>query len=307
MYNRILFIGSKLPGLKVLQVIHEIIPQYIVGCVTVDDSKDSRTKLQEFKNYCHNNRIALDILKGKCDLTESIKTFSPDLCVVMGWYYIIDEKLIDKVRGGFLGIHNSLLPSHRGFAPVVWSIIGGDTETGFSLFSFDKGMDTGDIWYQARVSINESDYISDIINKIDIEIEKFLRTGFIDIVYEKILPYKQGTNNISYGARRLPEDGLIKWDSPARDIYNFIRAQSKPYSGAYTFYNEKKITIWESKIFPYIIQGKPGQIGLINQSDNVVVVCGNSSGLILEKIEIDGIESPVTDIIRGLKYVLGEV
>ena len=153
MYNRVLFIGSKLSGYRVLKLIHEISPDTLVGCVTINDSEDGRSEYNSILDYCHNMNISVDVLDGKCDLTDSIRKYKPDLCIVMGWYYIIPLNLLEKVKGGFIGIHNSLLPLYRGFAPVVWAIISGESETGFSVFSFDKGMDTGKIWYQEKVDI----------------------------------------------------------------------------------------------------------------------------------------------------------
>ena len=164
-YNRVLFIGSKDSGLKVLKKMYYAVPDKLVGCVTVDDLPDPRSSLIQIKEFCDENKIPIDILAGKNALTESLDKYKPDICFVMGWYYIIPEKLIGQVPGGFIGIHNSLLPLHRGFAPVVWAIINADKETGFSVFSIDKGMDTGEIWYQEKVKIEASDYINDVLRK----------------------------------------------------------------------------------------------------------------------------------------------
>jgi|MucameStandDraft_1065616.scaffolds.fasta_scaffold08536_6 methionyl-tRNA formyltransferase len=307
MYNRVLFIGSKKAGFKVLKKMYYTAPDKLSGCVTVDDSLDSRSELEAIKSFCNKKGIQIDILTGKCDLTESIDKYEPDICFVMGWYYIIDEKLIEQVRGGFVGIHNSLLPLHRGFAPVVWAMISGDTETGVTVFSFDKGMDTGAIWYQQKVAIDTDDYINDVLAKIDEKISCFFDDFYIGILSERIHPTKQKLDNISYGAKRTPEDGIIDWSKNADDIYNFIRAQSKPYPGAFTYYKGERVVIWKSKIFPFMIQGNPGQIGLIDSvNKSVIVVCGNDTGIILESIEKEGKEISVMDEVKSLKYKMGE-
>lgn len=305
MFDRVLFIGSKASGLKVLEKIHQSSPESLVGCVTVDDSDDMRSELSSIQEYCRENAICLDILNGRCDLTKSVSKFNPNLCIVMGWYYIIPEELINHVRGGFIGIHNSLLPAHRGFAPVVWSIIAGDKKTGFSVFSFNKGMDTGDIWFQEEVSIDENDYVSDVLGNLDERIYAFFDKYYKDILSGKLLPQKQSADGISYGARRCPEDGIIDWSKPAKEIYNFIRAQSKPYPGAYSSYKGQKIIILKSELFPYRIQGNPGQIGLINNETNdVVIVCGSNTGLIIKEIEQNGTNVSVVKIFNSLKYKL---
>lgn len=108
----------------------------------------------------------------------------------------------------------------------------------------------------------------------------------IDILSEKSHPEKQRLGEISYGAKRTPEGGIIDWSKNANDIYNFIRAQSRPYSGAFTYYRNEKIIIWNAKVFPYIIHGSLGQIGFIDTvHKSVVVVCGNGTGIMLLHIE----------------------
>lgn len=300
-FNRVLFIGSKESGLRLLKKIHALSKELLVGCVTVEDSEDVRSEIDGFCNFCKKNDIELDILSGKCDLTDSIGKFMPDICFVMGWYHIIAEKLLDKVPGGFIGIHNSILPMHRGFAPVVWSMIAGEKEAGFSVFSFDRGMDTGDVWYQKKINVEAQDYVSDVLDKIDKEIDVFFETGFFNILNGTLRPQKQCETTVSYGAKRTAEDGKIHWNKPAYEIYNFIRAQSRPYSGAYAYYNGEKIKIWRAEVFPYRIQGNPGQIGMIDFDDGVaVIVCGDDTGLVVHEIEISGEAIPVLNIVKGI-------
>ncbi len=281
-----------------MKILNKLSSETLVGCVTVDDITDTRSKRNEIYKYCIENNIPIDILTGRCDLSSSIEKYRPDLCIVMGWYYIISESVLSNVKGGFIGIHNSLLPAHRGFAPVVWAMIAGEKETGFSVFSFDKGMDTGDIWYQEKIEIGEEDYISDILSKIDNKIELFFCNNYLKILSGELRPSSQVHDGISYGARRLPEDGRINWNKTSYEIYNFVRAQSCPYPGAYSEYKGNIVRIFQSRCFDYPIQGNPGQIGLI-EGDSVVVVCGNNTGLVLDMIEVDGKK------IKAIKYIDG--
>ena len=280
MFDRVLFIGSKASGYRVLRIMHELSTGKLVGCVTCDDSDDVRSELDTISSYCGSHGIPLDILKGKCDLAEPVRKYKPDLCIVMGWYHIIPEELINEVKGGFIGIHNSLLPAHRGFAPVVWTMIAGEKKAGFSVFSFDKGMDTGDIWFQQEVPISDDDYISDVLERLEEKTEDFFREHYTEMLEGKLRPHEQSAEGTSYGAMRTPEDGIIDWSRDSETVRNFIRAQSHPYPGAYTFLKGEKITIWHADLFPYPIQGSPGQIGMFDPEDgSAVIICGNSTGL----------------------------
>ena len=288
MYNRVLFLGSKLSGLEVLKKIYQIKPSSVIGCITIDDVEDLRSVFREFEVFCSINKIPMEVVKGSCNIKILIDKYRPDLCIVMGWYYLIDSSIIKNVRGGFIGIHNSLLPRYRGFSPVVWAIINGEKETGFSVFSFDEGMDTGQLWYQGRVTIEDKDYINTVLEKINQKILIFFQENYLDLLDEKLCPYEQKAISATYGSRRTAEDGKIKWNQPAKNIYNFIRAQSKPYPGAFSFYDNKKIIIWKASIFSSNVYGTPGQVCMINkEEESVIVVCGENSGLILKEVEMD--------------------
>lgn len=291
MFNRVMFLGSKESGLGVLQEIYRQIRDKLVACITIDDVKDTRSKLEEFANFCNSKRIPLCIMNGNKDISLCINSYKPDLCVVMGWYNLIKPETIANVRGGFIGIHNSLLPRYRGFSPVVWAMINGEKKTGFSVFSFDEGMDTGKVWYQEEVQINDDDDIESVLNRINCGVNSFLKEQLKDIISETLTPHDQINIAPTYGARRTPDDGHIDWRRKGNEIYNFIRAQSKPYPGAYTVFREKRITIWRASVFPYELFGVPGRVSLIDKNEkSIVVACGDNTGIELKVVEVDNVE-----------------
>ncbi len=307
MYKKVLFLGSKELGYRVLNKIYALSPQELIGCITIDDEKDTRSYQDLICAFCENANLQCEVVNAYCDLMPYISKYSPDICFVVGWYSIISQECINAVPGGFIGIHNSLLPLYRGQAPVVWAMINGEDKTGFSVFSFDSEMDSGDLWYQEEIPIYESDYISDVLNRISERILVFFDTKFVLILQGKIEPYKQGKNNASYGAKRTEKDGIIDWNKSAEDIYNFIRAQSEPYPGAFSYYGLKRISILESRIYKWPVYGQPGQLVLVDKKNReVVVACGNRTGLVLSIVKIENKGCFITDIIRGLELRVGE-
>ena len=162
---------------------------------------------------------------------------------------------------GVAGIHASLLPKYSGGAPLVWAIINGEQEAGLTLFYFDEEVDSGDIIDQRRVEILLNDTIATLYSRIEEE-------GLL--LLEKMLPQiAEGTaprtiqkeKERTIFPQRKPEDGKINWSYPSLTIYNFIRAQTKPYPGAFTFIKGKKLTIWEAKFYDFVeLKGKPGQV-----------------------------------------------
>ena len=90
--------------------------------------------------------------------------------------------VLNKVPNGLIGLHASLLPQYRGFAPLVWAVINGEIKTGISLFYLSDGVDTGDIIDQGELTIGDNYTIATLLNKV----EK-MSLDMVDSNYKKIL------------------------------------------------------------------------------------------------------------------------
>jgi len=164
----------------------------------------------------------------------------------MGWYYMVPKVIRDLAKYGAWGIHASLLPNYAGGAPLVWAIIEGQKKTGVTLFKLSNGVDDGDIIQQISFSINENDTIKEVYEnatKISCEI-------LIEVMKDesKIIFRPQDKSLIKVYPQRNPQDGKIDWNWDIERIKNFIRAQTKPYPGAWFEIEDKRITIWEADI-----------------------------------------------------------
>ncbi|RPI15683.1 MAG: methionyl-tRNA formyltransferase [Ignavibacteriae bacterium] len=179
---------------------------------------------------------------------EEIELYKPDLILVIGWYYMIPSSIRDIATKGCIGMHGSLLPKYRGGAPLVWAIINGEQETGISMFYLDDGIDDGDIIAQEKITIEPEDTIKTMIDKMTV-CSLSLIENYLPRISNGTAPrIKQDNSKATYVPQRKPEDGLINWDWDVKKIKNFIRAQTKPYPGAFTIINEKKVTIWDADI-----------------------------------------------------------
>ena len=108
------------------------------------------------------------------------------------------KTLIDFVVKGFIGIHGSLLPSYRGFAPFVWSLINGDRKTGISMFYLSKGIDDGDIIDQEEIIIDDNTNISTLLNVAKLKSIKLINKKYNDILEGTNNRKSQSTTNITY-------------------------------------------------------------------------------------------------------------
>jgi methionyl-tRNA formyltransferase len=143
-------------------------------------------------------------------------------------------------------MHGSLLPRYRGRACVNWAIIHGEAETGATLHWMTARPDEGDIVDQERVPITESDTALDVMLKVAEAAGKMLARSLPLIEAGKAPRIPQDHSQATYFGRRRPEDGLIDWSAPARNICNLVRAVTHPYPGAFTFLDGKKVFIWKA-------------------------------------------------------------
>jgi len=195
------------------------------------------------------NIPVINFINNKSDqYIEYINDIKPDLIIVIGWYYNIPNAILSIPNKGSIAIHASLLPKYRGNAPLVWAMINGEKQTGVSLFFLEGDIDSGDIIAQKSFQINDNDTIKNVLKKAEkasiMLIKKYIKT----ILTLEIQRHKQKHSEATYYPKRTPKDGEIDWSWDNDRINRFIRAQTRPYPGAYTFINGKKITIFDGKV-----------------------------------------------------------
>lgn len=189
----------------------------------------------------------VDSVEGKRmgDYKDIIDQLKPDVIIAIGWYYMVPKEIRDIPKEGVWGIHASLLPNYAGGAPLVWAIINGETETGVTLFRMESGVDDGDIISQEKLKISDTDTIKTMLEKTSSVSKKII----IKQLKKNIVNYTpQDKSKIKIFPQRSSEDGEIDWSWDKTKILNFVRAQTRPYPGAYTILNNKKIILWDISI-----------------------------------------------------------
>tara|TARA_B110001452_G_C15238747_1_gene428917 strand:- start:1956 stop:2924 length:969 start_codon:yes stop_codon:yes gene_type:complete len=230
----------------------------IVALFTIPEKFDISYSDKKIKNYtffdlnqiCSDFSIPIYIVdKSRRDIlsyNKLLKEIKPDVILVMGWYYMVPKRIRKIPRYGAWGIHASLLPKYAGGAPLVWAIINGEKETGVTLFRLEQGVDDGDIIIQRRIKISREDTISTVYEKVTELSNPILLKALQNP--DKLKFAKQNKNKIKIYPQRKPEDGQINWKWENKKVKNFIRAQTKPYPGAYTIINGKKVIIYDADI-----------------------------------------------------------
>ncbi len=174
-----------------------------------------------------------------------IESLKPDVIIAGGWYYMISKQIREIPKEGVWGLHASLLPNYAGGAPLVWALINGESQTGVTLFRMESGVDDGDIISQEKIMISEDDNIKSLINKSKEVSNRLLSKA---LSQRKIAYKPQDKSKIKIYPQRSPEDGEVNLDWENDRIINFVKAQTKPYPGAWIIHGNKKIILWDISI-----------------------------------------------------------
>lgn len=172
-----------------------------------------------------------------------IKKRKTSVLISVNYLYIIEKDVISIAEKIAFNIHGSLLPKYRGRTPHVWSIINNESKTGITAHIIDEGCDTGDILYQIEIPIENTDTGHDILEKYQKEYIPIIFSILNDLKNGEVKRISQDHTKATYYGKRTPEDGLINWDWQKERIFNWVRAQSYPYPGAFTYFKNKKIII----------------------------------------------------------------
>ena len=234
-----------------------------------------------------------------------IRDARPDLLFSFYYRSILGREVLGIPRRCALNLHGSLLPKYRGRAPVNWVLVKGETETGVTLHVMEEKPDAGDIVGQVPVPIAFEDTARTLFGKLEGAAVRLLGDLLPRIAAGEIPRRKNEIERGSYFGGRRPEDGRIDWSRPAAEIYNLIRAVTRPYPGAFSILAGEPCMIWWAR--PVSAEAgsaslPPGSFSVAGGSSFLLaggcpapvreekrVVVGTGSGLlVLEEIEWRG-------------------
>ncbi len=298
--RRILFLGSKKAGFMALRRLLEGLPNGCVqGVLCPDDRTDARTEHENFQLLARHYDLTLHLIRSGKETAELIRRYQPQTVLVHGWYRMIP--VADFPDIDFLGFHYSPLPQYRGNAPMVWQIINGERRLGVSFFVLSEGMDDGDLVDQRHFELATHEDIADAIGKANQLVANMLDDFLPRWQAGKVTRRPQAQGPISYCGMRTPEDGHIDWRATPETVHNFIRAQARPYPGAYSRLTDGRVVrFWKAEIEPRQFYGVPGAVVDV-APDAIIVACGTGALRVLWA-ELDG-EAPEasTAAMRSLK------
>lgn len=196
---------------------------------------------------------------GHPDCLNEITMLDPDVAVVVAYGQILPPSFLQIPPLGCLNLHASLLPRHRGAAPIAWSILMGDEVTGLSVIQMDQGLDTGPVLAALKTPIGEQEDAQELSERLS-----FLGAGLMLETLDKLekgelLGSPQKDEEATYAPRLRKQDGVISWGETAEKISRQVRALI-PWPTAYTFWRGKRLKILKAKALVLESGRRPGMV-----------------------------------------------
>lgn len=185
-------------------------------------------------------------VKNNEEFISELKSLIPDVMVVVAYGKILPVEILEIPKYGCINVHGSLLPKYRGAAPIQWSIINGDVETGITTMYMDKGMDTGDMLLKEVIKIENDDTYGTLYEKLKALGGKLIVDTLKAVENGEIQREKQ-PEEFTVAPMIFKENCKIDWNKSAFDIRNLVRGVN-PAPGAWTTLDDKVYKIWKCEI-----------------------------------------------------------
>jgi methionyl-tRNA formyltransferase len=234
---RVLFIGTGEIGVPVLHWLLKSEEHELVGVVTQPDKPVGRAQRIEappIKVALGDSR--LPILQParikKEEAVAEIRALAPDVIVVMAYGQILPLSVLEIPRVACLNLHASLLPKHRGAAPIQAAIVAGDGDSGISVMYMDEGLDTGDVLLQKRIELAPDETGGSLHDRLAQIAPDALHEALAQLEAGTAPRIPQDSSAATYAPKLEREHGRIDWGEPAALIQRKIRAFN-PWPGAF--------------------------------------------------------------------------
>ncbi len=232
----------------------------------------------------HNIPVLTPVKIKTPEAVTELSQYEADIFVVAAFGQILSEEILNMPKYGCINIHASLLPKYRGAAPIQWSIIDKEKETGITIMQMDKGLDTGDILFQKVVPIDDEDTGESLFEKLAKAGSEFLIEVLPKIEAGDVHPVKQDETKSTYAGMLTKAYGKIDWTKDADTIEHLVRGLNS-WPSAYTRLQGKQLKIWKSHVVEKT-GGEPGCVCKVTK-DSIVVATGKDA-LAITELQLEG-------------------
>jgi methionyl-tRNA formyltransferase len=236
------------------------------------------------------------------EFLNELKAFAPELLVVAAYGRILPQLILDVPKIAPINVHASLLPRHRGAAPVEGAILAGEAETGVTIMRIIEQMDAGPMYLQRKIPIAPDDTQGTLKDKLA-ELGADALLGAIDLAARgALVETPQDETQATYTKVVEKKDAVIDWSASAVQIERMTRAYD-PWPVARTRLGADEVLIWRAVVEDAVSTGSPGEI--VGVKPNPIVQCG-AGRLTLIEVQASGRKRmPAADFFRGKRINVG--
>ena len=276
---RTIFFGSPEFAVPCLDALHEI--SEVVAVISQPDRPAGRGLAMRPPAVKQRAlELGLDVWQPTkvrtAEFAERLRSLEADVAVVVAYGRILPRAVLEAPRAGCVNVHASLLPRWRGAAPIQWSIVHGDEETGVTLMQMDEGMDTGPILATASTRIEVDDDAATLSERLSTMGAALLREQLPRYVAGELTPGAKTTPRRRWRRFSDKAHGRIQWNKSARAVHNQIRGMN-PWPGAHTLLGERRIKVHRALATTLDPEGaRPGQVIALDP-EGILVACAEGT------------------------------
>ncbi|MBI5304316.1 MAG: methionyl-tRNA formyltransferase [Chloroflexi bacterium] len=305
---RIVFMGTPDFAVPVLDALTRT-AHAVVGVFTRPDQPAGRGKQwhsSPIKQLAQERGLAIfqPPTLRKPEFSAPLRELAPDVIIVAAYGLILPPDVLAIAPRGCINTHASLLPRHRGAAPIAAAILAGDTETGITLMQMDAGLDTGAILAQRAIPIADDDTTGTLTPKLARLAAELMIETLPRILAGDITPRPQDESRATMFKTIKKEEGRIDWTHPAIEIARRVRAFN-PWPSAFTFWNGVQLKILRAHAIESRTNSEPGRV--MKLKEGIAIAAGNGI-LILDEIQLAGKRAmEIEEFVRGQRTFIGSV
>ncbi|MDR0439019.1 MAG: methionyl-tRNA formyltransferase [Methanocalculaceae archaeon] len=306
---RILFIGTPayaVPALEAAATNHEVVG--VVTRVDKPNRRGNKIALLPVKEWALAHEIPIFQPKSMNDpmLAEELATLAPDIGVVAAFGMMIPDEIINLPRYRTINIHGSLLPSYRGAAPMQYSLLNGDLETGVSIIYITQELDAGDVILSHSLVIGEDDTFGELHDRMATLGAEALMEALNQIDCGRVHATPQDSTQATYAPQITKEERIITWELPVGVVHNRIRGLSPAPCANTRLPDGKRLLIYRSTVIAGMYSGRPGEVVDVIKKRGPVVMTGDGALCILSVKPEGKREMPGFELMNGHYINVGE-
>ena len=306
---RVVFLGTPdfaVPSLQLLiESRHEIL-----AVVTQPDKAVGRKQEIVFspvkKLALEHGLKVLQYNKIRLEGVEELKALNADIMISCAYGQILSQEIIDICPHGIINVHGSLLPKYRGAAPIQYSVLNGDKETGVTIMQTEIGIDTGDMLSVRKTQIGEDETAGELFDRLSVIGAELLIDTLDKLEKGQITPIQQDESLATHVKMIKKEDGVIDWSKTNSQIFNHVRGMN-PWPCAFTGLNGKTLKIMKARAVDCDCGKQAGTVVCADINNGLKVACGAGCLQILE-LQLEGSKKmPARDFLLGRKINVGDI